>query len=146
MLLFDVNVLIYAHRADLPLHAATKPWLEEQANASEPFGMSELVLSSFVRIVTNPRAFKTPTPLDLALRQVGALAARPNCIQVRPGPDHFALFTRLCQQADASGKLVADAYHAALAIEHGCRWITFDRDFSRFEELDWEMPDFVEAH
>jgi hypothetical protein len=35
---------------------------------------------------------------------------------------------------------VADAYLAALAIEHGCQWISFDRDFARFPGLNWSKP------
>jgi uncharacterized protein len=38
------------------------------------------------------------------------------------------------------GNLVADAYHAALAIETGSEWITTDRDFSRFSALRWRHP------
>jgi predicted nucleic acid-binding protein len=38
------------------------------------------------------------------------------------------------------GPLVADAWYAALAIEHGCAWITCDRDFARFPALDWREP------
>jgi hypothetical protein len=30
--------------------------------------------------------------------------------------------------------LVADAWHAALAIEHGCEWISDDADFARFPD------------
>jgi hypothetical protein len=33
------------------------------------------------------------------------------------------------------GKLIADAAHAALAIETGCEWITADTDFARFAPL-----------
>jgi predicted nucleic acid-binding protein len=27
-----------------------------------------------------------------------------------------------------------------LAIEHGCTWITYDRDYARFPDLDWREP------
>jgi predicted nucleic acid-binding protein len=50
------------------------------------------------------------------------------------------MFTRLCRTADARGNLVADAYLAALAIESGSELITTDRDFARFEGLDWRPP------
>jgi len=46
----------------------------------------------------------------------------------------------LCERATARGNLVADAYHAALAIEHGCEWLTLDRDFARFPDLSWRDP------
>jgi uncharacterized protein len=36
--------------------------------------------------------------------------------------------------------LVADAYHAALAIEHGCELVTVDGDFARFAGLRYPAP------
>ena len=140
MLLTDVNVLIYAHRAESPEHEAYARWLTDLATGEEPFGLSELVLSSVVRIVTNPRVFKTPTPIDMALAFVDELLRRPNAVRLRPGSRHFELFERLCRQTNASGKLVADAYHAALAMEHGCEWVTTDADFGRFPGLRYRHP------
>jgi predicted nucleic acid-binding protein len=45
---------------------------------------------------------------------------------------HWRIFRQLCEGANVRGKLVADAVHAALAIESGCEWVTADTDFSRF--------------
>ncbi|MYF03810.1 MAG: type II toxin-antitoxin system VapC family toxin, partial [Holophagales bacterium] len=47
---------------------------------------------------------------------------------------------RLCRQADARGKLVADAQHAAVAMEHGCTIVSTDADFDRFAGLRWLHP------
>jgi len=140
MTLTDVNVLIYAHRAESPEHNAYATWLAEVANGVEPFGMSEAVLHGFVRIVTNSRVFPEPTPTETALSFVSQLRSRPNCIALRPGPRHWAIFEELCRVSKAKGKLVADAYHAALALEHGCEWITTDGDFARFSRLRWRHP------
>ncbi len=41
---------------------------------------------------------------------------------------------------DARGNLMPDVWFAALAIESGCEWITFDRDFARFPGLRWRVP------
>jgi predicted nucleic acid-binding protein len=49
----DVNVLVYAHREESPAHAKYKAWLIVLAAGEEPFALSELVLHSFVRVVTN---------------------------------------------------------------------------------------------
>jgi hypothetical protein len=59
---------------------------------------------------------------------------------VTPGSRHWTLFLDLCRKAGAKGNLVSDAYHAALAIESGCEWITTDRDFARFPGLRWRTP------
>jgi len=46
----------------------------------------------------------------------------------------------LCIAAGAKGNLVADAFHAALAIEVGAELITTGRGFSRFPGLRWRHP------
>lgn len=140
MLLVDVNVLIYAHRADTPGHAAYKAWLEAMIDSEPTFGMSDLVLSGFVRIVTSPKIFTAPTPLAIALAYVCALRDAPGCVSIAPGPRHWEIFTDLCQRAGAKGNLVPNAFLASLAIESGSEWITTDRDFRRFPKLRWRHP------
>ena len=58
MQLPDVNVLIYAHREDAPEHERYAGWLRTLTAAEAPFALSDVVLSGFLRIVTNPRIFK----------------------------------------------------------------------------------------
>lgn len=140
MLLCDVNILVYAHREDAPDHARYRQWLEDQINAEASFAVSELVLSGFLRIVTHPRIFDPPSPLEDALAFVAAIRAQPNCIVVSPQARHWDIFQRLCLAANAKGNLIPDAYHAALAIETGCEWITTDRGFSRYPGLRWRTP------
>ena len=140
MILPDVNVLIYAFRPDSPYHNVCKPWLETVANDDAQFGVSPLALSAVARIVTNPRVFREPSPIEEAFAFCDALMNRPNCEIVRPGPRHWAIFARLCREGGVRGPLVTDAWFAALAIESGCEWITTDRDYSRFPALRWRTP------
>ncbi|MER3487498.1 MAG: VapC toxin family PIN domain ribonuclease [Chloroflexota bacterium] len=140
MLAPDVNVLVYAHREELPGHEDCRRWLEATLAGDAAFGLSELVLSGFLRFVTHPRVFKAPTPLHEALAFTEVLRSQPNCVLVQPGPRHWQIFERLCRETGAKGSLVADAYLAALAIESGCEWVTTDRDYSRFPGLRWRHP------
>ena len=141
MLLPDVNVLVYAHVEDSTLdHADYATWITGLATGPEPFALSVLVLSGFVRIVTNPRVFNPPSTLDQSLAFVSSLVERPKARLVGPGPDHLDIFQRLCRESRASGKLVADAQHAAVAIEHGCTMVSTDSDFHRFPGLRWRHP------
>lgn len=141
MRMLDVNVLIYAHRTDShPEHDAYAGWLTDLATGPEPFALSGPALSGLVRIVTNPRVFKTPSTPEQAFGFVRELRQRPNARILNPGPAHWSIFEGLCTRSGATGKLVADAYHAALAIERGCVWVTTDADFARFEGLRWEHP------
>ena len=140
MILPDVNVLVYAHRKDSQRHTEFKQWLAGVLASDRAYGMSELVLSGFVRIVTHPRIFKQPTPLNEALEFTSELREQSNCIIVSPGPRHWEIFNRLCRSANVKGNLVPDAYLAALAIESGSEWITTDADYSRFAGLKWRHP------
>ena len=140
MLLPDVNVLIYAHREDSTAdHSRYARWLTDLATGHEPFALSVLALAGVVRIVTNPRVFRTASTLDQAWDFVGELM-RPQARIIGPGPEHLAIFEELCRHASATGKLVADAQHAAVAIEHGCTLVTTDADFDRFPSLRWQHP------
>jgi uncharacterized protein len=139
LILADVNVLLHAFRGDSVLHTVYRPWLRAVVNGAEPFGVSPQVLSGVVRIATNARAFKRPDKLSAALAFANALLDQQQCRVVIPGPRHWAIFCDLCRKADATGNLVQDAWFAALAIEHGCEWITEDRDYARFPGLRWKF-------
>jgi toxin-antitoxin system PIN domain toxin len=141
MLLPDVSVLIYAHREDsTDDHPRYAEWLKTLANGPEPFALSVLTLSGLVRITTNPRIFKRPSTLDEVFDFVQELRQRPTARVVTPGPEHLAIFEQLCRDSGATGKLVADAQHAAVAIENGCTMVTTDSDYDRFPGLRWQHP------
>jgi len=99
--------------------------------------MSPQVLSSVIRITTNPRLYERPEPLNDVIAFAHALLDQPHCRVVHPGPRQWAIFCELCRRTKATGNLVPDAWFAALAIEHGCEWITDDRDYARFPGLRW---------
>lgn len=140
MILPDVNVLLYAHRVEAPEHDAYARWLHATVAKAEPFGMSEPVMAGFLRVVTHRKVFKTPTPLERAIEFLEEITAQPNCRVIRPGARHWPIFLSLCRAANATDKLVADAFHAATALEHGCEWVTADADFGRFAGLRWSHP------
>lgn len=140
MILVDVNVLVYAQRTDVPDHREYREWLETILNGDEVFGVSELVLSGVIRILTHPKIFKRPTPLKRAQEYVGLIRNAELAAPVHAGTRHWDIFQSLLGEAGARGNLVPDAYLAALAIESGCEWITTDRDFSRFRRLRWRHP------
>ena len=114
--------------------------VEDVANADQPFGLADLVLSAFIRIATNPRVFKPPTPMDAAIAFAAALRQAPAAVMVSPGPRHWDLFVGLCRDSGATGNLVSDAYFAALALEHDVEWVTTDRDYGRFPGLRHRHP------
>lgn len=136
----DVNILIYAFRIESPYYQRCSTWLRQTIASAAPFAISPLTLSAVVRITTNRRAFPEPSTHDEAFRFCEDLMAQPNCQIVEPGRRHWDIFRRVCEDTNTTGPPVSDAWYAALAIEHGCDWITLDRDFARFPGLKWRAP------
>ncbi len=140
MISVDVNVLVYAFRADAPGHRDYLRWWKQQAASPHPIAIADLVFSGFLRIVTHPKIFNPPASFDQAMRFVDTVRGLPNYLEIRPGPRHWAIFCDLCRKTNARGNLIPDAYLAALAIESGCEWITADRDYAKFPGLRWRAP------
>lgn len=144
MLMPDVNVLVYAYRPEATQHVTALRWLDALANGDVPFALSMAVATGFVRIVTSRSIFDRPSPLPEAFDFVDELMASDVCRPISAGAEHWRIFSRLCTSIRATGKHVADAAHAATAIEHGCTLASVDGDFARFEKgglrwlpLDW---------
>ncbi len=131
----DVDVLINAARPDAAHHRVCREWLETSLAGGKTLGISELVLSGVVRIVTNTRLYPRASTLEETLAFTNTLMSHPSVTRLRPGEQHWRIFTGLCEHEHVTGAKVSDAYHAALAIEHGATWITLDRDFASFSWL-----------
>lgn len=140
MVLLDVNVLVNAMREDASRHRVVGTYVESLRSSPEPFGLSDVALSGALRVLTHPRVFNPPTPSAIARDFVTSLRASPNAVMVAPGTRHWDIYMALLVQSDATGNLVSDAWYAALAIEHGCEWISDDSDFARFTGLRWRRP------
>ena len=59
----DANIVLYAYNEDAPLHSKAKKWFEEQLSQPAIFGLSWQVITAFLRISTNPKAFPQPFSL-----------------------------------------------------------------------------------
>ncbi|MDR0284339.1 MAG: PIN domain-containing protein [Propionibacteriaceae bacterium] len=140
MIMPDVNVVIGAMRQDNPRHSQLRAWLAAAVQSDEPLGLSTLVLVGVTRIITNPRVFAVPTPLDDVVAELNRLIRHPRTVVVNPGPRHWEIFRRLGQVTGFRGPALADIQHAAVAIEHDATWVSLDRDFARVPGLRWELP------
>jgi toxin-antitoxin system PIN domain toxin len=136
----DINILVAAYRGDHVHHEAARSWLVGLADGRQAFALAESTLECFLRLVTNPRVFREPDSMDAALGFVETLRRAPRCVLVRPDARHLDRFLTLCRTPGVRANLVPDAWLAALALESGCRLATRDRDFARFEGLDWYDP------
>jgi uncharacterized protein len=140
MYLVDVNILIYAFRSEMPNSDRYAEWLEKMLESGTQFGVYDLVLSAFLRIVTHPSIYNPPSSLERAIAFLDQITGNPNCVRINPGERHWSIFLNLCKSVNARGNLIPDAYLAALAIESECECITNDRSFANFPGLRWRHP------
>ena len=131
----DVNVLVSAFREDADHHHRCRAWLVEALSGREQVGLSELVLSGVLRVLTHPRVFHPPTPSEAATAYVDALLAQPASVALRPGNGHWRILRGMTATLRLTGNRIPDAWHVALAMEHGCEWVTLDRGFSAYSGL-----------
>ncbi|HET8928326.1 MAG TPA: TA system VapC family ribonuclease toxin [Microbacterium sp.] len=136
----DVNILVAVYRDDDPRHPQLVDWLRATLGAGERILLTPAVVSGFVRVVSNFRIFSAPMGPDEAATKIDTLLGSRLVSWAMPGPRHWQIFSRLCRDADAHGNIVSDAAIAAVAIEHSATLVTLDRDFARFPQLRWELP------
>ncbi|MCD9188151.1 MAG: type II toxin-antitoxin system VapC family toxin [Pyrinomonadaceae bacterium] len=136
----DANIVLYAYNEDAPDHAKAKQWLEEQFSQTPVFGLSWQVITAFLRISTNPRAFPQPFGLREAIEIVDEWLALPNVEILTPTANHWTIFQKLIIEGQTKAALMMDAHLAALAIEHNATLSTTDRDFSKFSGLKTINP------
>ncbi len=136
----DANLLLYAYNSDAPQHPTAQRWLEDQLSSPGLFGLSWQVITAFLRISTNHRAFQTPFSLDEAMGIVDELVVCPNTHILVPTENHWGILRSLITEGQTTAALMMDAHLAALAIEHGATLATTDRDFTRFSNLKIENP------
>jgi toxin-antitoxin system PIN domain toxin len=137
----DTNVLVYAHREDTEWHGAAAQAVASLAGGAAEWAIPWPCLHEFIAVVTHPRIFKTPTPLQLAFEQVGAWLESPSLVVLSENDDYFAALRDTALGARVTGPRLHDARVAALCVSHGVRELwTADRDFSLFAALKTRNP------
>lgn len=135
----DVNIFVYALREETPRHLEAKVWLENALSGVEGVGLFEPVLISAIRIVTNRRIFKTPTPMPIVLDFIAAVKNAPAARSVSL-LKNWDIFEGLCRDGATSGDDIPDVYLAAISIENDAVFVSTDKGFSRFNQLKWIKP------
>lgn len=143
MIAVDANILVYAHRRDSPFHDAADRCLAEIAERPTPWALPWPCIHEFLAVVTSPRIFKPPTPVDIALEQVEAWLQSPSVVLLSETETHWATLKTALAAGRIAGPRVHDARIAALCRQHGVSELwTADRDFSRFASLKTRNPLF----
>ena len=141
MIAVDTNILVYAHREDSPFHQPAIQRLTELAEGPANWAVPWPCLHEFLAIVTHPRIYAPPTPLDRALDQVEAWLESPTLVVLTETATHWPTLRELLANGRVAGPQVHDARVAALCRQHGIRELwSADRDFSRFVGITVANP------
>lgn len=136
----DVNVLLHAAFEVSPHHAQSASLLREWRKSGEVVLVPSAVALGFVRLATGRRLYAEPMTDEGALAFIDVLLGSRTVELVEPGSRHWVLFSDLVGQHGLRGAEVTDAYLAAIAIERGATWVSYDRGFARFSGLSWVNP------
>ena len=132
----DTNLLVYAHRPEMPRHRAAYRILTELAGQTARWAIPWPCAHEFYAVVTHARIFKTPAAPAEAFTFLETLADGGSLRFVGEGMDHFAQLRNLASLSGVTGGGIHDARVAAICMSHGVKELwSADRDFSRFPKL-----------
>ncbi len=141
MTAIDTNILVYAHRADSTWHDEALSVVTGLAEGAAMWAIPWPCLFEFYSIVTHPKIYKPPTPVEATLQQIRAWMQSPTLVLLSEDNGFYDTLDPLLKKSNVQGGAVHDARIAALCIGHGIKkLLSADRDFSRFPQLRIENP------
>ncbi|MBI2799095.1 MAG: PIN domain-containing protein [Gammaproteobacteria bacterium] len=138
----DVNVLIAASRNDHPYYDAAREWLEaalDDAAAGRGLLLLPMVIASFLRLVTHPKIFVSPTPIAEAVNFIDVLLTAPGVRMPEIGAEWHKL-RESCLTRKLRANDIPDAWLAATVQQMGDHLASFDADFRKLlkrSEFTW---------
>lgn len=129
----DVNVLVAASRSDHPHHKAAYACMNKAVAAcaeGASLKLMPMVAAGFLRLVTHPKIFVHPTPVDDAVGFLDALMAMPGVEMPALGAE-WPMLRQLCLDKNLAANDIPDAWLAAAVIQFGEHLVTFDADFRK---------------
>lgn len=141
MIAVDTNILVYAHRAESPWHDRASARVQELAEGASDWAIPWPCIHEFLAIVTHPRIYSPPTPLESALDQISAWMESPTLVLLSEGAAHWASLQEIAREGRIVGPKIHDARIAALCQQHGIRELwSADRDFSGISGVTTRSP------
>jgi toxin-antitoxin system PIN domain toxin len=121
--LLDVNVLIALLDSDHTDHRLARDWIG--AEIAHGWASCAITQNGFVRVVSQP-GYPAPVSPSEAIDRLQAAAATPHH-EFWPCSVSLLDAARIERTRVHGPRQVTDAYLLALAVEHGGRFVTFDR-------------------
>jgi toxin-antitoxin system PIN domain toxin len=140
MIAVDLNLLLYAHNAAVPQHAAARAWWETLMNGAADIGLPEPVLFGFLRVTTQRGILAVPLATGDALAIIRGWLEWPRVRVLYGTPGSVRRALDLAAALGVAGRLTTDLQIAALALEYRATLHSADTDFARMPGLRWKNP------
>lgn len=115
----DTNVLVYAHRSEMPLHRAARARLTALAESPARWAIPVFCPGEFLRVLTYPKLFNPPHSAGEALKALTRLLASPSAMVLCHGTGYPYLLAEAIREGNAIGNLVFGPQITAPCREHG---------------------------
>jgi toxin-antitoxin system PIN domain toxin len=137
----DTNILVYAHREDSPFFSAAARCIAELAEGAAPWAIPWPCVHEFIAIVTNPRVYRPPTPLEAACDQIEAWMESPSLVMLAESDGYWPQLRSVVVSSQVAGARIHDARIVAVCRQHNVRELwSADRDLSRFRDISVVNP------
>jgi len=137
----DTNILVFAEITSSPQHPRACEVLRGLAEGAVAWAIPWPCIYEFLRVVTHPRVYHPPVPMERALRDIRTVLDSPSLLLLSETPRHPEVMAAVLEESGSAGNLVHDAHIVALCLEHGVTQIlTGDRDFRRFSGITVTDP------
>ncbi|MGB7159416.1 MAG: TA system VapC family ribonuclease toxin [Tepidisphaeraceae bacterium] len=141
MIAVDTQLLVYAHRGEMPLHEKALTALVGLASSGDPWAIPWPCVHEFLNTVTRPRLFDPPSTLDDGFAALDRWRDSATLHFIGEGLDHYERLRQVSVAGAIAGPLIHDARIAAICLSHGVKTLwSVDRDFSRFPSFRASNP------
>jgi len=142
MIAVDTNILVYSHREDSAFFRPAFEAIRDLAESGRMWAIPWPAVHEFLAVITHPRIYSPPTPLDDALAQVKGWMDCPTFSFIgESGEIYFKYLQHVLDASQVIGPRIHDARIAAICLSHGIDELwSADRDFSRFPGLTVKNP------
>ena len=141
MICIDTNLLVYAHRAGLPEHAAARGALEQASRARGGWGITLASVVEFWSVVTHPASRGGPSTAGQARGFLRGLTDGGGCRVWLPREGIAERLLDAAREHRVFGPRIFDQQIALTALDNGATEIwTHDRHFVAVPGLSLRHP------
>ncbi len=142
MILFDSNLLVYAHARSSPWHEAAKQLRDQAAEGDLEACLSPQILCEFFAVTTNEKLFKPALTPEQASKEIRIYWEKSNFKKILPKESTIPRLLELAAQRNIQGQHIFDVFLVATMLDNGVHIVYTQntKDFAVFKEIQAINP------